>query len=97
MFIDAGTLVIIALPDTMKSTSPWSWTGGPMKTFIVAVRLSGKNSCREPFYGESNVSLKKYVLQNFSRTSKMWIFYILRFGKGWKVFAMSGLSPLFIG
>ena len=43
-----------------KSTGPRSSTGensgGPMKTLIVPVLLSGKeNFCREPLYEDSNV------------------------------------------
>ena len=49
--------------DIGKSTGPRSSTGensgGPTKTLIVLVLLSGKkNCCREPLYGDSNVEKK---------------------------------------
>ena len=51
------------IPDIGKSTGPRSSTGensgGPMKTIVVPVLLSGKKKfCREPLYGDSNVEKK---------------------------------------
>ena len=57
---------VVVNPETAdigKSTGPRSSTGensgGPMKTLIVPVLLSGKKkSCREPLYGNSYVEKK---------------------------------------
>ena len=70
---------IICSTDIAKSTGPPSLTrknsGAPMKTCIVTVQMSSKEiTAWSPSIG--NLMLKNQVLQNFWRTSKIWIFHL---------------------
>ena len=53
------TQIYVPISDIGKSTGPRSLTnensGGPMKTLIVPVLLSGKKFLQEPLYGDSYV------------------------------------------